>query len=92
MSDRTAQLSAQAIDVGDQVHIQQGSRALRSDLVGQSGTVVEVFRVPQDSCLVRIAGDRAHQREWFFYRDEVTTSDTPDQSHSAQAAALWHTT
>jgi hypothetical protein len=92
MSERTAELPARAIEVGDQVHIQQGSKPLRPELVGQAGTVVEVFRMPQDSCLVRIAGDRDHQREWFFYRDEVTTSDTPDQSHSAQAAALWHTT
>jgi len=36
------------------------------------GTVVEVFRVPLDSCMVRLDGD---QREWFFYRDEFAISD-----------------
>jgi hypothetical protein len=88
MGERTAQRAARAIDVGDRVHIRQGSKPLRPELVGRAGTVIEVFRVPQDSCLVRINGDRDRPREWFFYRDEVTTSDTPDQSHSAQGATL----
>jgi hypothetical protein len=42
--------------------------------VGRAGTVVEVFRVPRDSCLVRIDGDPNRQREWFLYRDEVAIS------------------
>ncbi len=46
------------------------------DLIGRTGTVVETFRVPRDSCLVRIDGDRYLQREWFFYRDEVVFSDS----------------
>ena len=66
MGERTAQLSARAIDVGDRVHIRQGSKPLHPELVGRAGTVVEVFRVPQDSCLVRIDGDRDRPREWFF--------------------------
>jgi hypothetical protein len=44
-------------------------------LVGQLGTIVEIFRVPRGSCLVRIDGDPNRQREWFFYPDEVATSD-----------------
>ena len=62
------------LDVGDRIHIQQGRRSIPS-LVGRAGMVVEVFRVPLESCLVRIDGDPDGHREWFFYRDEVTTSD-----------------
>lgn len=60
--------------VGDRVSIQQGRRLL-PDLLGRVGTLVEVFRVPRDSCLVRIDGDSDQQREWFFYHDEVVASD-----------------
>ena len=62
-------------DGGDRVRIPQGRRALRSDIVGQMGTIVEVFRVPHGSCLVRIDGDLDRQREWFLYRDEIVISD-----------------
>jgi len=44
-------------------------------LVGQMGTVVEVFRVPRGSCRVRIDGDPEQRREWFFYRNEVVIND-----------------
>ena len=63
-----------ARDGGDRVRIQQGQRPLPA-LVGRVGTVVEVFRMPLDSCLVRLDGDSDQQREWFFYDDEVVTSD-----------------
>ena len=76
MGEITPQRPARVIDGGDRVHIQQGGKPLRSELVGRAGTVVEVFRVPRDSCLVRIDGDPNRQREWFFYRDEVVISDT----------------
>jgi len=75
MGERTPQLPTGAIDGGDRVRTRQGSKPLRSELVGRAGTVVEVFRVPRDSCLVRIDGDPNRQREWFFYRDEVASSD-----------------
>lgn len=59
------------IGVGKQTRIRQGRQRLIPELVGQVGTIVEVFRLPRDSCLVRIDGDLNRQREWFFYRDEV---------------------
>jgi hypothetical protein len=59
------------LNTGDRVRIRHGQHPI-SHLVGQSGTVVEVFRVPLGSCLVRIDGD-LDRREWFFYRDEVAT-------------------
>jgi hypothetical protein len=45
------------------------------------GDVVEVFRVPLDSCLVHLDDDPRREREWFFYREEVTVAaeDTLDQ-------------
>ena len=76
MRERTPQLPTRAIDCGDRVRIRQGSKPLRSELVGRAGAVIEVFRVPRDSCLVRMDGDPNRQREWFFYRDEVAISDT----------------
>jgi len=42
--------------------------------VGRIGTVVEIFRVPLDACLVRIDGD-PDRREWFFYSDEIATGE-----------------
>lgn len=74
MGGATPRPPERELDGGDRVHIQQGRRPLPA-LVGRAGTVVEVFRVPRDSCLVRIDGDPNRQREWFFYRDEVVTSD-----------------
>jgi hypothetical protein len=62
-------------DGGDRIRIRRGRRALSPDLVGQVGTIVEVFRVPQGSCLVRVDGDPNRQREWFLYRDEIVISD-----------------
>ena len=66
---------AQTIDSGARVHIQQGRRPIRLELLGRAGTVVEVFRMPQDSCMVRIDGDPDRRREWFFYRDEMVLSE-----------------
>jgi hypothetical protein len=66
--------AARDLNVGDRIQIQQGSRPLPA-LVGHVGMVVEVFRLPRDSCMVRIAGDPDRQREWFFYRDEVVISN-----------------
>jgi hypothetical protein len=88
MDERTSQRAPRAIDSGDRVHIRQGSKALRPELLGRAGTVVEVFRVPRDSCLVRMDGDLNRQREWFFYRDELTTNDPRDQAHLKQEAIL----
>jgi hypothetical protein len=59
------------LDSGDRIHIRQGKRSI-PDLIGQSGTIVEVFRVPRGSCLVRIDSDPDREREWYLYRDEVT--------------------
>ncbi|KPV52706.1 hypothetical protein SE17_13895 [Kouleothrix aurantiaca] len=56
--------------IGDRVVIQQGRRTIPAFL-GQIGTVVQLFRVPRDSCLVRVDGDRAGQPELFCYHDEV---------------------
>jgi hypothetical protein len=74
MNGITRQPQDHDLDSGDRVHIRQGARPI-SNLVGQAGTIVEVFRVPRGSCLVRIDGDTDQQREWFFYRDEVATGD-----------------
>ena len=74
MSEITPQLPARAIDNGDRVRIQQSGNRLLPDLVGRAGTVVEVFRVPLNSCLVRIDGDQNRDREWYFYHDEVVLS------------------
>ena len=60
---------------GDRIRIQPGDRPLLPELVGQLGTIVEVFRVPQGSCLVRIDGDADPVREWFLYRDEIVIGD-----------------
>jgi hypothetical protein len=75
MGERTQPLPARAIDGGDRVHIRQSSKPLRPELLGRAGTVVEVFRVPPDSCLVRIDGDPERRHEWFFYHDEVVISN-----------------
>ena len=63
------------LDSGDRIRIRRGRRPLRPDLLGQVATIVEVFGVPQGSCLVRIDGDPNRQREWFLYRDEIVISD-----------------
>ena len=72
MSEPTPRPQQHNLGGGDRIRIRQGRQRLISNLVGQLGTVVEVFRMPLDSCLVRIDSDANHQREWFFYRDEVT--------------------
>jgi hypothetical protein len=56
--------------IGDRITIRQGRRSLPA-LLGQIGTVVEIFRAPRNSCLVRLDGDTDRQREWFCYHDEV---------------------
>ena len=70
---RSPQASAPTVRepaVGDRVIIRQGRRPIPM-LVNQIGTVVEIFRAPRDSCLVRIDGDPDAQREWFCYHDEI---------------------
>ena len=74
MGETTPQPQERSLDGGDRVQIRQDRRPI-SELLGRMGTVVEVFRVPRDSCLVRIDGDPNRRREWFFYRDEVVISD-----------------
>ena len=64
------------LDSGERICIQQGRRPLLPELVGRVATIVEVFRVPQGSCLVRIDGDPERQREWFLYRDEIVIGAT----------------
>jgi hypothetical protein len=61
---------------GDRIRIQSGVRPLLPELVGRVGTIVEIFRMPQGSCLVRIDGDPDRVREWFLYRDEIVIGDT----------------
>ena len=72
MSDIMPQLAKYDINNGDRVQIQQGQRSI-PDLIGHIGTIVEVFRAPLDSCMVRIDNDPDQQREWFLYRDEIVT-------------------
>jgi hypothetical protein len=69
-----------SVDVGDRVAIRQ-PRLEYADLAARVGTVVEVFRVPLNSCLVQLDGDPRREREWFFYRDEmiVVAEDAPEQ-------------
>ena len=74
MSEITQQSQEPDLSGGDRIRIRQGKRSI-PDLVGRVGTIVEVFRVPLDSCLVRIDGDTDRLREWFFYRDELATSN-----------------
>lgn len=76
MGEQKSELPGRAIDGDDRVYIKQGARPLLPGLVGRAGTVVEVFRMPHDSCLVHIDGDLYRRREWFFYCDEVVLSDT----------------
>jgi hypothetical protein len=61
--------------IGDRVVIRQGRRA-SSTFVGQTGTVIEIFRVPRDSCVVCIDGDGAGQPGLFCYHDEVVLCAT----------------
>jgi hypothetical protein len=63
------------LNVGERVQIRQGRRPI-PELLGEVGTVVEVFRVPPGCCLVRIDGDQNRRREWFFYPDEIATGET----------------
>ncbi len=75
MGRESAQPRERDLDSGDRIRIRQGQRPI-ANRVGQEGTIVEIFRVPQGSCLARIDADPDRQREWFFYRDEVAASDT----------------
>jgi hypothetical protein len=63
------------LNSGDRIRIRPGGRPLLPELVGQLGTIVEVFRAPHGSCLVRIDGDADRAREWFLYRDEIVIGD-----------------
>ena len=72
MSEIMPQLPAHDINNGDRIQIRQGQRPI-PDLIGHIGTIVEVFRAPLGSCMVRIDNDPDHQREWFLYRDEIAT-------------------
>ena len=74
MSEMTPQPQERDLSSGDRIRIRQGKRSI-PNLVGQVGTILEVFRVPRDSCLVRIDGATDRLREWFFYRDELATSN-----------------
>ncbi len=67
---RTPSPEAREPAVGDRIIIRQGRRSLPT-LLGQIGTVVEIFRAPRDSCLVHMDGDTNRQQEWFCYHDEV---------------------
>jgi hypothetical protein len=80
MQRNTVPAISYSVDVGDRVAIQQ-PRLEYADLVARVGIVVEVFRVPLDSCLVHLDDDPHREREWFFYREEVTVvaEGTSDQ-------------
>ncbi|HEU5012647.1 MAG TPA: hypothetical protein VFT66_08895 [Roseiflexaceae bacterium] len=73
MNGIALQPQKQLLDVGDRIYVRRGRQSI-SVIVNQQGTVVEVFRVPQGSCMVRIDGDLNLDREWFLYRDEVMIS------------------
>jgi hypothetical protein len=62
------------LNVGDRIQVRQDSRPPLA-LAGHVGMVVEVFRLPRDSCMVRLLGDPDRQREWFFYSDEVVINN-----------------
>ena len=70
MSEVRARSSQPDIYNGDRIRVRQGQRAI-PDLIGRICTIVEVFRAPLDSCMVRIDNDPDGLREWFFYRDEI---------------------
>jgi len=74
MTIPTTQSPDSELAVGERIRVRQGKRPI-PDLVRQVGTIVEVFRAPRGSCLVRIDGDPDRQREWFLYRDEIVISD-----------------
>lgn len=74
MGQSVATPKEQPLNVGDRVRIQQHRWPLIG-MLDQVGTVVEIFRMPRDSCLVRVDGDTKRDREWFFYRVEVTPGD-----------------
>lgn len=74
MAQTSQQAGGREPENGDRIRIQQGSRSI-PELVGRLGTIVELFRVPHDSCLVRLDGDTDLLRTWFFYRDEFVASD-----------------
>jgi len=73
MGGATSRPQGRELDVGDRIHIRHGKGPLPA-LVGRIGTVVDIFRVPLDACLVRIDGD-PDRREWFFYSDEIATGE-----------------
>lgn len=75
MSVTAAQPVEHELDVGERVRVRQARRPI-PELVGHVGTIVEVFRVPRGSCLVRIDGDPDPEREWLLYRDEIAIDDT----------------
>ena len=81
MSGATPWPPAQYLDIGDRIRIRHGGRSIPA-LIGHVGTVVEVFRIPLGSCLVRIDGDPNRLREWFFYRDELVINE--------EGGLLWH--
>jgi hypothetical protein len=68
-------LGPQPFDVGTRIEV-RSPRLVLVALAGRIGTVVEVFRVPLDSCMVRLDDDLDRQREWFLYRDEFALSDS----------------
>ena len=72
MSQITEQHVERDLTNGGRIRIRQGQRPI-PDLVGRLATIVEIFRIPLDSCLVRIDGDADRLREWFLYSDELAT-------------------
>lgn len=74
MNGAALQPQKQLLDIGDRISVRPGRQSI-AVIKNQQGTVVEVFRVPQGSCLVRIDGDLNLHRAWFLYRDEVVISE-----------------
>jgi hypothetical protein len=71
MQSNTVPQIAYRVAVGDRIVIRR-PRSAYASLADRVGTVVEVFRVPFDNCLVHLDDDTHHVHEWFCYRDEVT--------------------
>ena len=69
MHQDSEQPAPRELAIGDRIRIEHDPRGV-ANLIGQVGTIVEIFRVPRDSCLVQIDGDPTPQRTWLLYRDE----------------------
>lgn len=70
MNQSLGQLGQRELAIGDRIRVQHDPRGI-PNLLGQVGTIVEIFRVPFNSCMVQIDGDPNRERSWLLYRDEI---------------------